>query len=207
MHLRFSQELKPLLERLATQPLTLGEILTETHENSFAIVMGLLTIPFLLPMPPGFTTILGSGCMLLSLQMILGRRSPWLPKKVGQVKFPSGITAKLFQTLQWLTKLMERFVRPRMQWFTDQPIIWRINGLCLAWLTFLLMLPIPFTNPIPTTGILLLVIAILEADGVLMCFSYGLTLAISSAVFGIGYLLWKSPELIKQMPDFLQLFG
>jgi hypothetical protein len=37
----------------------------------------------------------------------------------------------------------------------------------------------------------------LEADGVLMCVSYGMTLAITAAVFGIAYLLWRSPELFQ----------
>jgi hypothetical protein len=41
------------------------------------------------------------------------------------------------------------------------------------------MLPIPFTNPIPTAGILLLAVATLEADGLLMCVAYGLTIAIT----------------------------
>ncbi|MHC5856539.1 MAG: exopolysaccharide biosynthesis protein, partial [Nostoc sp.] len=32
MHLRFSQDIKSLLQRLAEQPLTLGDILAETSE-------------------------------------------------------------------------------------------------------------------------------------------------------------------------------
>jgi hypothetical protein len=60
------------------------------------------------------------------------------------------------------------------------------------------MLPIPLTNPIPTVGILLFVFAMLEADGLLMCVSYGMTCVITAAVFGVGYLLWRSPELLQQ---------
>jgi hypothetical protein len=41
----------------------------------------------------------------------------------------------------------------------------------------------------------------LEADGLLMCISYGMTMAITIAVFGIGYLLWRSPELIQQFQN------
>jgi hypothetical protein len=42
------------------------------------------------------------------------------------------------------------------------------------------------------------VFAMLEADGLLMCIGYGMTIAITAAVFGIGYLLWRSPELLQQ---------
>ena len=71
---RFSQEIKALLERLVDQPLTLAHVLSETAERGFCLVIGLLVLPFLFPMPPGFTTILGSACLLLSAG--LRRQSP-----------------------------------------------------------------------------------------------------------------------------------
>lgn len=187
MHLRFSQELKPLIERLAQQPVTLAEILRETSEQSFGLVMALLALPFLLPMPPGVSSISGGGCILLGLQMMAGWKAPWLPKRVAQLQFPQSFMAQLLKVVQSITKLLEKFVRPRMPWVADNPSVWRLNGLCICWLAFLLILPIPFTNPIPTVGILLFVFAMLEADGLLMCFSYGMTLVITIAVFGIGY--------------------
>ncbi|MCG9891819.1 MAG: exopolysaccharide biosynthesis protein [Thermosynechococcaceae cyanobacterium MS004] len=198
MHLRFSQELKPLIEKLSEQSLTIEELLAETPDQNFSLVMALLALPFLLPMPPGVSGISGGGCILLGLQMMAGRRSPWLPKKVAQLKFPQSLMKQLLKTIQWLTKLLERFVRPRLPWLVNNPSVWRMNGLCICWLSFLLILPIPLTNPIPTVGILLFVFAMLEADGLLMCVSYGMTLAITVAVFGIGYLLWRSPELFQQ---------
>jgi len=65
-----------------------------------------------------------------------------------------------------------------------------LNGVCIAWLTLLLISPIPFTNPIPTVGILLLTVATLETDGLLMCISYGVT--VFTLFFGfIVYALWQ----------------
>ncbi len=201
MHLRFSQELKPLIERSATQSVTLAELLAETSEQSFGLVMALLALPFLLPMPPGVSTISGSGCILLGLQMLAGWKAPWLPKRIAQMKLPQAFMEKLLKLVQSITKLLEKFVRPRMPWLVNNPSIWRINGLCICWLAILLMLPIPLTNPIPTVGILLFVFAMLEADGLLMCVSYGMTLVITAAVFGVGYLLWRSPELLQQFQN------
>ncbi len=205
MHLRFSQELKPLIERLSQQSITLGELLAETPDQNFSLVMALLALPFLLPMPPGVSSISGGGCIMLGLQMMAGRRSPWLPKKVTQLKFPQALMTKLLTTVQWLTKLLEKFVQPRLPWLVENPSIWRLNGLCICWLAFLLILPIPLTNPIPTVGILLFVFAMLEADGILMCVSYGMTIAITAAVFGIGYLLWRSPEFFQQFQTSVML--
>lgn len=196
---KFSQDIKQLLEQLAQRPLTLSDILTETSERGFSLVIGLLVLPFLFPMPPGLTTILGSGCLLLSLQMMMGRRSPWLPRRVGQFRFPPKVIQQLLHNLKRITRVIERIARPRWQHIANSPHSWQINGLCISWLTLLLMLPVPFTNPIPTIGILLFAVAALEADGLLMCLGYGATFLITGIFAAMIYLLWRSPALFQQL--------
>ncbi len=198
MHLRFSQDLEALLTVLAEKPLTLHDILSETSERGFSLVIGLLALPFLLPMPPGFAGPLGLGCLILAGQMAIGRRSPWLPRRIAQLQFPNWLAVNLLKRLKGITQLLEKIVRPRLRGLAESDQAWRINGLCMAWLAFLLMLPIPFTNPIPTAGILLLVVATLEADGLLMCVAYGLTIAITLAVAGIAYTIWQSPGFLQE---------
>ena len=196
MKLRFSQDIKSLLQRLSEQPLTLGDILTETSERGFSLVITLLVLPFLFPMPPGLTSPLGGACLILSLQMVLGRRSPWLPKKIANYQFPSSFAQVILQNLRRVTKIIEKIARPRLEKVANHPLIWRFNGLCISWLTILLISPVPFTNPIPTVGILLLAIATIEADGLLMCISYVATVLIT-LIFGfIGYALWLAPNLL-----------
>lgn len=199
MHLRFSQDLESLLKLLSEKPLTLKDILTETSERGFSLVIGLLALPFLLPMPPGLAGPLGFGCLILAIQMAVGRRSPWLPKRVGQFRFPKWLVLNLITNLRRITGFLEKIARPRLRWLAESNHAWHINGVCIAWLAILLMLPIPFTNPIPTVGILLLAIATLESDGLLMCFAYGMTLAITFLVIAIGYALWISPTLFQNL--------
>lgn len=194
MRLRFSQEIKSLLQRLAQQHLTLGDILAETSERGFCLVITLLVLPFLFPMPPGFAGPFGAACLLLSVQMILGRRSPWLPKRIARYKFPLPFAQFLLQNLQRVTRVSEKIARPRLTKIAHNPLIWRINGFCISWLTLLLMLPVPFTNPIPTIGILLLAVATIESDGLLICISYGITILITLLFGFIGYAVWLAPS-------------
>lgn len=199
MHLKFSQDLRSLLERLANESLSLADIMAETSERGFSLIIVLLVLPCLFPMPPGLTGPLGLGCLLLSMQMAVGRRSPWLPPRVAQYKFPRWFALQLLQKLKAVTRILEKFIRPRLLWLAENHQTWRLNGICIAWLTLLLMLPIPLTNPFPTLGILLLAVATLEADGLLMCFSYGIT-ALVTLLFGlIFYALWQAPSLIPQL--------
>lgn len=201
MHLKFSQDIESLLKRLAKEPLTLGEILAETYERGFSLSIGLLVLPFLFPMPPGLSSVLGLGCFVLAIQMVMGRRVPWLPKKVAKFKFPRNFSLQLLQNIKRVTRWLEKIVRPRSLKIAESSYVWRTNGLCIAWLAILLMLPIPFTNPLPATGILLLAVATLEADGLLMLFGYCLTLINTFVFTFIGYALWQAPNLL---PNFFR---
>jgi hypothetical protein len=196
MHLKFSQDIKSLLQRLAEKPLTLGDILAETSERGFSLVIALLVLPFLFPLPPGLTGPFGGTCLLLSMQMVLGRRSPWLPKKIARYKFPSGFAEILLQNLRRVTRVLEKIARPRWAKIAENPLVWRLNGLCISWLALLLISPVPLTNPIPTVGILLLAVATIESDGLLMCISYVITVLITLLFGFIGYAVWMAPSLL-----------
>jgi hypothetical protein len=199
MHLRFSQEIKSLLQNLAEQPLTLGEILAKTSERGFSLVIALLVLPFLFPMPPGLTGPFGAACLILSLQMLLGRRSPWLPKKIANYKFPRRFAHLLLNNLRRVTRIFEKIARPRLGKIANSNWAWRFNGFCISLLTVLLISPIPFTNPIPTVGILLLAVASIESDGLLMCISYVFTVLITGIFAFIGYALLLAPSLLPAM--------
>lgn len=184
-----------LLEKLAVRPLTLNDVLAETSERGFVLVIGLLALPFLLPTIPGFTTILGSASLLISGQMAIGRRSLWLPRRIGQFRFPRVVTQQLLKNLHVFSRFLEAFARPRWTQLAQHPYVWQLNGICISWLTLLLMTPVPFTNSIFAFGILMFVVAMLEADGVLLCIAYALTIVISVAFGVVLYLLWQTPTL------------
>jgi hypothetical protein len=196
MHLKFSQDLESLLHQLVDHPLTFQEILDSTAERGFSLIIGLLVLPFLFPMPPGLATVLGPGCLILALQMALGKKEPWLPKNIAKKKFPRQLSLHLFNRVKQISRLLEKLTRPRLLAITKHPYIWRINGLCIAWLALLLMLPIPFTNPLPTIGILLFVIATLEADGLILCIAYLWSIVVTFLVAIMGYALVETWGLL-----------
>jgi hypothetical protein len=192
MYFRFSQDIEALLNHVAHHSLTLKDILAVTAERGFCLIIALLALPFIFPIPPGLTGIPGLGILLLSLQMLGGYHRPWLPQRVANFPFPQGIAQQLLRQVKSLTRILERITRPRLLSLVGNPYIWRINGLIIAWLTILLMLPIPFTNPLPAIGILLLAVGMLEMDGLLMCVAYGWTVVITLGLFLIGSSLWEA---------------
>jgi hypothetical protein len=162
-----------------------------TAERSFCFMIALLALPFIFPIPPGLTGIAGIAILLLSIQMMLGFHRPWLPQKVANYIFPANIAKKLLNPVKKLTRRLERYTRPRFLKLANDPYIWRFNGLVITWLAFLLMLPIPFTNPFPAIGILLLAIAMLEADGLLMAIAYLWTMVFTLILVFVGWNFWE----------------
>ena len=116
---------------IVTQPLTLRDVLQETSEQGFSLAIILLSFPFLLPMPPGLTTILGSACLFLSMQMACGRRVPWLPDRLLRVEFSQQVVDKLLKGLGRATKIFEKMTRPRWSRFARSDRTWRLNGYVL----------------------------------------------------------------------------
>jgi hypothetical protein len=188
--MRFSQEIESLLQELVGRkeclqhrPLTLQDVLAKTSERGFSVIISILVLPFLLPMPPGVAGAPAMACFLLSMQMAMGRTTPWLPAKIASFTFPHQVIVYLLSSLKKITRLLEWITRPRLPKVAENPLIWRVNGLFVAWSAFLLMLPIPLTNAIFTTQILLLTVATIESDGLLMCVGYGMTIATTFVFF------------------------
>lgn len=199
MSLKFSQDIKLLLAKLATKPLTIAEIFQATAERGFSLIISLLVLPFLFPMPPGLSGVMGIGCLVLGIQMALGRRCPWLPQTIAQFEFPRSLSQQLLKNTRRLLVWLEKVVRPRWKRVANHSYTWRVNGCCIAWLSILLMLPIPFTNPLPAIAILFLAVAYIEADGLLMCIGYLLTL-FNTIFFGfMGYALWQASDLLPNL--------
>ena len=152
-------------------------------------------------MPPGLSGVIGIACFCLEIQMALGRKMPWLPKQMAQFKLPRSFTWQLIINIRRVLIWLEKIVRTRWEQIETNPYTWRSNGCCIAWLSILLMLPIPFTNPLPAVTILLLAVATIEEDGLLIFIGYLLTLVNTILFVFIGYGLWQATNLL---PNFWQ---
>jgi hypothetical protein len=176
------QKLPPLENQLAPRPprrlsvifrelsarqngtISIGEIRDALGDRSFAALLLLFAALNLLPLPIGTTLIFGPPMVLVSLQMILGYETAWLPrflteKSVTAERF--GRAAKrLIPLLEWL----ERFVRPRSWPFprggADRPV-WMIALV----MSIAVTLPIPVGNWLPSLSVAVIGLALGERDG------------------------------------------
>ena len=153
-------------------------------ERAFGMLLFVATLPAFIPIPGVGGAISGPLAILIGLQLLVGRRAPWLPKFVARRGPHRHAMARFERMLSpWLRRL-ERLVKPRLSLLLDHRVAGMFSGLLLVLLGLLLALPIPFTNYIFGGLLLLFALALLERDGALMCVAWGLG-TVAVAVFGV----------------------
>jgi len=180
--------LSQLLSDLCADPretVTLGEIVHAFGRRALGALLFVFSVPNLLPLPPGSSTILGAPIMLLSPQVAIGVRGPWLPK---------GLKARTIKTAS-LRSMLERFIpplqriekwsKPRLHFFFG-PIGDRLIGVICTILAFVLILPIPLGNLMPAFTIGAMALALFQRDGVIALVGY-ISAAVSAGLLVVGF--------------------
>jgi hypothetical protein len=152
----------------AEERLSVGWILSGLGDRSFSILVVLLGLPNCIPMPPPIPLICAFLLIAVGLQMLIGLRAPWLPSYVlNRSVARSDFERASQKALPWLQKL-ERYTRPRLQWFSNGAAELAV-GLLLIALAVGLILAAPFIGQIPWgIAVCLVGLGLVERDGVLI---------------------------------------
>ncbi|AFY93956.1 exopolysaccharide biosynthesis protein [Chamaesiphon minutus] len=194
--MKLSQILSQLLVEYAERPLPLSILLERSGTNGFGTIAGILTIPMLIPLPiplAGFSTLVGSGIILVGCQLVLGYSKPYLPKRIARIELSPTASQKLLKNINRLLQPLERMSKNRFSRFSNSWWGYRIIGMCLAWdaLLMSLPLPIPLTNLVPAYTLLFLAIGLLESDGLFILIGYGMTMVTTIFFASIAGTIWQ----------------
>lgn len=148
--------------------ISLGALTEALGDRGFGILVLIFALPNIIPMIPGVSTISGVVIAIVGLQMLFGRRSPWLPGFVAQRTLPRAqLAAMIDRTIGWIIKL-ERVARPRAVFMVRGPMWMLIGAMCIL-LGFILALPLSWIGNFPP-GVALVVMSVglMEEDGLLV---------------------------------------
>jgi hypothetical protein len=199
---KLSEELAELRVRAGERAITLREVIYVLGGRAYLLLVLLLTLPFITPIPvPGLSTPFGLAIALIALRLSLGQR-PLLPKKFQRKELPAGFIGKVFTVAEKILRFLEKFLRPRLTFLTDTPLLRQLHAvlMLLAALALLLPLPIPFTNSFPAWAILLLAAGLLERDGVFILAGYVVFAA------GVLYFIFLGEATAHLLHEIVQWF-
>jgi hypothetical protein len=164
----FSQQLETWLRQSGAK--TVGSLQHIVAEKSFAIIFLVLMALPALPLPTGGAThVFEVVVILLAAQMIIGRRSLWLPKKLLDRPLGSGMLHKGIPALIRVVRWFERRSKRRAGVLMVHPRFQQLLGLVVLGFTVAALLSVPFSglDTLPALGVVVISLSIILEDGVL----------------------------------------
>jgi hypothetical protein len=179
---------------------TLGSLVELFGQKSFALVFVVLLGVPALPLPTGGAThVFEIVCVLLALQLVLGRETVWLPKRWQGVELGGKGWGRFLARLIKVIKAIERLSKPRLRWLFGRRATDIAFGLVIVVFAVAAFVAPPFTglDTLPALGGVLISLAVLLEDVVLALVAIltgaaGIVLEIvlgTAAVNGISSLL------------------
>ncbi len=176
--------LKPLL-RSRKERLSVGELMAKLEDaNGPGPVLFALTLPVLLPMPPGVSMLLALPLLVVTPQLVLGRRRLWLPKALSERTVTRNDLVKLLHRVLPSVERFEQFSRPRLTFLTGRAGA-RLVGVACSLIALVLVLPVPFANLVPSMAMGVFAMGLTRRDGLLILAGYGL-IVVAIVVVALG---------------------
>lgn len=182
-------EVSERLERwiAGPQPKTIGGLIDLFGEKGFAAAFVLLLAVAALPLPTGGVThVMELVALLLSVQLVVGRKRIWLPRRLRQRELTSLARTGTSERLLGGIRRIEDLSRPRLSMLLRHPLSGVFFGVSVFGLTLTAFLAPPFTglDTLPAMGVVVLSMAVLLDDGLLVLI--GLAIGVTGAAMLAG---------------------
>lgn len=161
----------------------IGDIAGDRAFGAMILLPALVTVSPLSGIPT-VPTMVGIIVMLLSAQLALGRREPWLPKRLANARLSSERVHKVLGFMRRPAGWIDRVVRPRLRFVTSSIALRGAALICF--LTAATMPPLEILPFMATTAglvISIFALAITLRDGLLMILGL-------AATGGMAYAAW-----------------
>lgn len=134
---------------------------------------------------PGMSIVTGSIILLISAQLLVGRKTPWLPKMVLEFEFEADKFARLSQRLTGYASRADRWLRPSMPFLIQPP--WTRGIALVSAAMAVLMFPfalLPFAVAAPAATISVVAVGLTANDGRFVA------VGLLSALVVLGLVVW-----------------
>jgi len=164
----------------------LGELMDALSHRGYGFLLVLLSLPAALPIPAaGYASPFALVIIVFGFQLMLGRSSPSLPRRVRDRK----IGAKMAPLIQKkgipLLRRIERFSKPRFESVGKGKPLTFLVGLAIILTALVMLIPLPGTNTFPALGILIIGFGLANNDGLFALCGSLLSLAGAAAVIAL----------------------
>jgi hypothetical protein len=174
--------------------LTAGGLVALLGHSSYPLVILVLSVLNMLPGPPGYGGTLAITMISVTIATLLGRPLQ-LGGWIGHRKLPEKLLHRMVGQMQWFAGLVARVSRPRLQQLTG-PKTQLPTAIFVLLVSLPMIIPIPFINAVPNTGIAVICVSRINHDGL------GVVIGGCIALVGLGiagFAIWGASMLAMTM--------
>lgn len=183
---RLSDTIDVLASGCAGERIAFDDLTSVLGPKCIACLLVLLAAPNLLPLPPGADILLSVPLAILSVQLMLGMRRPWLPEWILRREVSTELFAKVAERLSPLTRRAETRLNRRFDPLSGL-VGRRVIGLVCLSLSIMIALPVPLGNAVPAAAIALFGLGLMARDGIAVLGGIAVTIASGAILAGMGY--------------------
>lgn len=171
----------------ASESVALGDVIERFEERGFGPLIFIPALIAVIPTGaiPGVPSICGVLIVLISIQIIIGKHSPWLPNAISDRSIGADKLLFAIQKIRPFSEKVSRFFYPRWESLTEDTAEMVIAVCCV--IAGFCMIPlelVPFAVAIPGIAIMLAAIGLATKDG--------LVVAVAGLIFALTIMLiWK----------------
>jgi len=161
------ETLEAMTEAAPEEGLSLGQIRDGLNQSAFGALLIVLALPVSIPFLYGVPQIVSVPMIALAFQMVMGRKEPWLPRKMAARMMSKSALEQISGGARKWFGWVERLARPRFSFLASKPAE-RLIGLLLVVFCASILVPLPLTNTVPGIAVAIVGFGLLAKDGLLI---------------------------------------
>lgn len=187
-----------------TGRLTCNGLIKIVGPDSHILAILVFSVLNLLPGPPGYSVVIGLAIMAFAVMMLTSKPLRLWPF-VGERQIPLTILVKLLEFFAGFTRFISKFSKPRVAALTSPRLLPLIAVMAFIFGVAMLV-PIPFTNTLPSLGLAIICVGMLNRDGIAVLVGsaialFGLVLLFLALWLVITLTLLVSDVIQHELPD------
>ena len=178
--------------------LSLQDLVRLHGESSLAVLLMLLAVVSVLPVA-GAGTLMSLGIWAVAWSWVRERETLSLPARLGSLSLNERWSGRCLHGLAWLYENSQRLMRPRWAWLSHAGTrAWW--GAWIALMGFVIFVPLPFGNVLPSVSLVLLSLGWMFRDGLALLLSTAVGLVGVAYGLSVGHL---AVQAFNRMMDLL----
>lgn len=168
--------LRSLVEHTEGETVSVEQLLNAVGRRAYGPLLLLVGFIAISPLTivPGASWLTAGITLLIAGQIMIGRKLPWLPRKLLDASFPRKFLVNGVETMARPAYVMDALVCPRLAFLTEAPFVQLVAFACViaALITFPLGF-VPFGPLLPGLTIMFIGLGLTSRDGILVMLAGG----------------------------------